>query len=233
MVRIALRQAFFILLAFIFFAPTPVIAVDDKVAVAQQRLSELGFEPGAIDGLMGPRTRAAVRKFQRENALKPSGRLDAATLKALFPARPNNRGKKILGMVLSYKALGWRRPDSGENTLLRFRSHTGSLDMRRSSSELIVPDGSGVYLIESGDAVPGFDCDPGQGQIEMELMLGPKGPVVFRPLDRKGYCQLGFGILLKVGQQLRMAAASWDGGAIPRGLVEVGTKGLVYVESSE
>ena len=63
MIRIVLRQTFFILLAFIFFAPTPAIAVDDKVAVAQQRLSELGFEPGPSDGFMGPRTRAAVRKF--------------------------------------------------------------------------------------------------------------------------------------------------------------------------
>ena len=211
----------------------PAIAFEDRVAVAQRRLSELGFEPGPIDGLMGRRTREAVRTFQRANALKPSGRLDAATLKALFPTQPNNRGKKVSGMVLSYTALGWRRPDSGDNTLLRFRSRTGSLDMRRSSSELIVPDGNGVYLIESGDTVPGFDCDPAQGQIEMELMLGPKGPVVFRPLDGKGYCQLGFGILLQVGQRLRMADASWDGGAIPRGLVEVGIKGLMYVESGE
>lgn len=233
MVRIALRQTFFILLVFLSVFPASATAADDKVAVAQQRLSDLGFEPGAIDGLMGPRTRAAVRKFQREHALKPSGRLDAATLKALFPSQPNDRGKKISGMLLSYKALGWRRPDSGENTLLRFRNRTGSLDMRRSSSELIVPDGSGIYLIESEDTVPGFDCDPGQAQIEMELMLGPKGPVVFRPLDRKGYCQLGFGILLQVGQRLRMAAASWEGGAVPRGVVEVGTKGLVYLESGE
>lgn len=233
MVQIALRQTFFILLVFLSVFPASAIAVDDKVAVAQQRLSELGFEPGPIDGLMGPQTRAALRGFQRKNAIKPSGRLDAATLKALFPAQPNNRRAKVSGMALSYTTLGWRRPDSGENTLLRFRSRTGSLDMRRSSSELIVPDGNGVYLIESGDAVPGFDCDPGHGQIEMELMLGPKGPVVFRPLDKKGYCQLGFGILLKVGQRLRMAAASWDGGAVPRALVEVGTKGLMYVDSGE
>ena len=233
MTRIALRQTFFILLIFILVSPATVAAVDDKVAVAQQRLLELGFEPGPVDGLMGPRTRSAVRSFQRKNALKASGRLDAATLTALFPAQPKDRGKDISGMVLSYKSLGWRLPDSGENTLMRFRSRTGSLDMRRSSSELIVPDGNGVYLLASGDAVPGFDCDPGQAQIEMELMLGPRGPVVFRPLDRKGYCQLGFGILLEVGQRLRMAAASWDGGAVPRGLVEVGTEGLMYVESGD
>ncbi len=230
MVQIALTRILFILFAFIAIAPAGSIALEEHVAAAQRRLSELGFEPGPIDGLMGPQTREAVRAFQRTKSLSPNGRLNAKTLKALFPSRSTKQSAKATGMLLSYKELGWQAPQSGSNTLSRFRRQAGSLDMRRSARELIVPDGERVYLISSGDAVPGFDCAPVKGRIEMEFLLGPKGPVVFRPLDRKGYCQLGFGILLQVGQRLRMTAAEWDGREIPGGVFEIGTKGLVYVE---
>lgn len=232
MFRIALTRTLFVLTAFIAFAPTLSIAFEEETAAVQRRLSDLGFEPGPIDGLMGPRTRKAVSAFQRANSLSPNGRLNAKTLNTLFPAQSTKLTAKAVGKRLSYKALGWPAPQSGENTLARFRRQTGSLDMKRSARELIVPNGDGVYLISSGDAVPGFDCDPGKARIEIEFMLGPKGPVVFRPLDKKGYCQLGFGILLQVGQRVRMTAADWNGDQIPGGLVEVGTKGLVYVNSN-
>lgn len=232
MLRIALRRMLFILLAFIAIAPAGSIASEDRVAAAQRRLSELGFEPGPIDGLMGPRTREAVRSFQRAKSLSPDGRLNAKTLKALFPDRSTKQTANAGVMLFSYKELGWQAPQSGSNALSRFRRQAGSVDMKRSARELIVPDGDRVYLIFFGDTVPGFDCDPSKGRIEMEFMLGPKGPVAFRPLDKKGYCQLGFGILLQVGQRLHMTAAEWDGAEIPGGLVEIGSKGLVYVESS-
>ncbi|MBS0416009.1 MAG: peptidoglycan-binding protein [Proteobacteria bacterium] len=46
---------------------------------AQARLNELGYNVGTPDGAAGPRTAAALRAFQRDNSLQPSGRLDAAT----------------------------------------------------------------------------------------------------------------------------------------------------------
>jgi len=46
---------------------------------AQARLNELGYNVGTPDGSAGPRTAAALRAFQRDNGLQPSGRLDAAT----------------------------------------------------------------------------------------------------------------------------------------------------------
>ncbi len=208
-----------------------VSAAEPGVEAAQRRLAELGFDPGPVDGITGPRTRKAVRAFQKANALRPSGRLDAKTLNKLFPGKTAGVAAKPGARLLSYSKLGWRNPQSGEHALSRFRSRTGSLNMKRSSGELIVPDGDSVYVIASGETVPGFDCDPGSGRIEMEFMLGPGGPIVFRSLDKKGYCQLGFGILLEVGQRLRMAAADWNGGRIPGGEVEVGVKGLIYVKS--
>jgi len=46
---------------------------------AQARLNELGYNVGTPDGNGGPKTAAALRAFQRDNGLQPSGRLDAAT----------------------------------------------------------------------------------------------------------------------------------------------------------
>lgn len=39
----------------------------------QQALADKGFNPGAIDGAFGPRTRAAVKAFQRANGLDDDG----------------------------------------------------------------------------------------------------------------------------------------------------------------
>jgi hypothetical protein len=52
-------------------------AVD--VRGAQQTLRDKGFDPGPVDGVMGPRTSAAVREFQSKEGLTATGQLDADT----------------------------------------------------------------------------------------------------------------------------------------------------------
>ena len=39
----------------------------------QTRLKQLGYDPGPIDGINGPRTKAAVRKFQSDQGLTVDG----------------------------------------------------------------------------------------------------------------------------------------------------------------
>jgi peptidoglycan hydrolase-like protein with peptidoglycan-binding domain len=46
---------------------------------AQQALKTEGFDPGPVDGRMGPRTRAALSDYQRKNDLPVTGMLDDAT----------------------------------------------------------------------------------------------------------------------------------------------------------
>ena len=53
------------------------------VAVLQERLQDHGFDPGAADGLVGPDTRAAVRKFQLSEGLIPDGYVSAGILERL------------------------------------------------------------------------------------------------------------------------------------------------------
>jgi peptidoglycan hydrolase-like protein with peptidoglycan-binding domain len=52
---------------------------EGDVRQAQMALKEKGHDPGPIDGIMGPRTSAAVRDFQKAENLKDTGRLDADT----------------------------------------------------------------------------------------------------------------------------------------------------------
>jgi lytic murein transglycosylase len=52
----------------------------------QQRLTERGFDLGAVDGMIGPRTRAAIEAFQAAAGLPVDGRAGARVLKALRDA---------------------------------------------------------------------------------------------------------------------------------------------------
>lgn len=54
-----------------------------RVRSAQQALTDKGYNPGPADGLMGPRTRAAVEEFQRKEGLEANGGLDMKTMSRL------------------------------------------------------------------------------------------------------------------------------------------------------
>lgn len=65
----------------------------------QTRLKELGFVPGAIDGIFGRQTRSAVIAFQQANKVpvKWPGTVGALTLKALFPEGGTPLANPIVG----------------------------------------------------------------------------------------------------------------------------------------
>ena len=52
---------------------------------AQQALKQNGHDPGLIDGVMGPQTTAALRAYQKDQGLSPTGRLDDDTQAKLEP----------------------------------------------------------------------------------------------------------------------------------------------------
>ncbi len=54
-----------------------------RVFELQRRLEELGYGPGPIDGIFGPRTEAAVRAFQRDAGLVADGIVGPRTRAAL------------------------------------------------------------------------------------------------------------------------------------------------------
>lgn len=58
------------------------------VALLQDYLTTLGIDPGAIDGIFGTRTRAAVIAFQTAAGLSPDGIVGSLTWAALDAATP-------------------------------------------------------------------------------------------------------------------------------------------------
>ena len=45
----------------------------DEGRELQRRLTQLGFDTGGIDGVVGPQSREAIRSFQRKAGLVPDG----------------------------------------------------------------------------------------------------------------------------------------------------------------
>lgn len=62
-------------------------ATSPTVRMAQQALNDRGFNAGAIDGVWGPDTADAVRRFQQAQGLAPTGALDSQTLSTLGVGR--------------------------------------------------------------------------------------------------------------------------------------------------
>jgi peptidoglycan hydrolase-like protein with peptidoglycan-binding domain len=56
---------------------------DADVQAIQETLKDLGYYVGPADGRRGPRTRTALRNFQRDQGLAVTGSLDVATLKQI------------------------------------------------------------------------------------------------------------------------------------------------------
>jgi peptidoglycan hydrolase-like protein with peptidoglycan-binding domain len=59
------------------------ILTAEGIRAVQQALQKKGFDPGPIDGVLGPQTEQAVRKFQEAYGINMSGRIDNQTLYAL------------------------------------------------------------------------------------------------------------------------------------------------------
>jgi N-acetylmuramoyl-L-alanine amidase len=64
----------------------------DDVVQLQERLLEMGYDPGRCDGIYGQRTARAVAQFQREVGLDPDGSCGPQTLSAL-----RRLGRKVVG----------------------------------------------------------------------------------------------------------------------------------------
>lgn len=64
----------------------------DDVVTLQERLLELGFNPGRPGGVFDEQTERALRQFQREYGLRPDGLCGPATLRSL-----RQLGRKVTG----------------------------------------------------------------------------------------------------------------------------------------
>lgn len=73
--------------------------VGPGVRTAQRELKHRGYDPGPVDGVIGPNTEAALRHYQREHGLKVTGRLDSRTARSLrTAAEPSRSASPSSGM---------------------------------------------------------------------------------------------------------------------------------------
>jgi carboxyl-terminal processing protease len=62
-------------------------ASSEQVKSVQKALQAKGMDPGPIDGIMGPKTTAALKAFQKDQKLTDSGTLDDQTREKLGVSR--------------------------------------------------------------------------------------------------------------------------------------------------
>jgi Putative peptidoglycan binding domain len=55
----------------------------EQMKLTQERLRDLGYTPGPIDGIMGSGSAAALRAFQQQEGLRVTGRANPETVAAL------------------------------------------------------------------------------------------------------------------------------------------------------
>ncbi len=69
----------------------------EVVKQAQEKLSAAGLEVGQPDGIVGPKTQAALKEFQEKEGLQASGQLDSETLAALEIGTPEGTTSSSAG----------------------------------------------------------------------------------------------------------------------------------------
>ncbi len=59
--------------------------IADRATVSdlQLRLQNLGYDPGPADGQLGPKTRAAIRAYQRDAGLRADGQVTASLVRRI------------------------------------------------------------------------------------------------------------------------------------------------------
>ena len=68
-----------------------------QVEVLQKALAHFGINPGPIDGLVGPKTEAAVKKFQKAEKLEVDGIVGPKTLAAIDARKKALKDARLKG----------------------------------------------------------------------------------------------------------------------------------------
>ncbi len=77
----------------------------ETILAAQKLLAGLGYEPGPLDGLDGPKTRDAVRRYQADAGLLSNGRVTKDLVEKLSEMDRDNTGRAAGLGLASKKAL--------------------------------------------------------------------------------------------------------------------------------
>lgn len=152
------------------FVAGNLLAGDDVLAL-QQRLLDLGFKVGKVDGRFGHQTEQAVRDFQRNIGVPADGTCGPATLKALARLAPMVRGGSPNAMRAQERI---RRdgphltgkivvidPSVGffEDPAMRLRADAIAADLARRIEGRLVATGVQAFLTNTGGATAATEVE--------------------------------------------------------------------------
>jgi peptidoglycan hydrolase-like protein with peptidoglycan-binding domain len=95
-------------------APSPRTPGDIIIDI-QRELSRRGYYDGALDGLYGPKTDAAIRDFEHASGLKPSTQPNEALLQTIIRS-PSKAAKGVTGTTSVLHPIGTRNDNMVEPT---------------------------------------------------------------------------------------------------------------------
>lgn len=148
----------------------------ERVREVQRRLRSRGFDPGAQDGIFGPRTEAAVRAYQRAEDQEVTGGIDAPALHGLRNARGEANAPRVAepgtGERDPQRSAAAQRPDRTE------RSTKGQA--------IVEPDSSVVPTLGAGQSVPGRNLPPVLESRRRTPKEPPAPSAELRTLTRQG-----------------------------------------------
>ena len=133
----------------------------ELVSRVQGRLAELGYEPGPIDGLIGRKTRGAVRRFQEDAGLPANGRITEAVMARLEG-----------------------RPDTGGETELSARIESGPAPTYDAGSQFVYADGEIQTVLGVEGAQVRWHSNRGGGFVAYDNFLLP--PLTWRSPEESG-----------------------------------------------
>lgn len=118
-------RVFFFTLLFILISTTVNADISpDQVKRVQHKLRELGFDAGPVDGILGPKTKAAVKQFQTSQSIPATANLDDKTIPALglrltleAGSQGHPGGLKPAGQAAKSE-VSRRQPSKGDGILL-------------------------------------------------------------------------------------------------------------------
>jgi len=166
----------------------------------QQRLIDLGYLQGTADGVIGPRSVAALKQFQGLNGLKPNGKASEETLRALYAAdavalpgilSQGSKGEAVGRLQKKLAQLGFYEGEADEsygqstaNAVASFQRH---LLAQGASADDITDDGTASPMTQYrlyADDYSTYLHDVAPGQSDSEALR------IERRLNQLGYTDL-------------------------------------------
>lgn len=124
----------------------------DDVAELQTRLARLGFDPGRVDGIFGPRTAGAVDEFQTNCGLRPDGVCGSETIRAIVRVSGQTGDGPGIAAVREREALR-TRPDSLTALRIVVGQFGGLSGLTRPLARELRTRGAAVVTLDEPDAI--------------------------------------------------------------------------------